>query len=213
MTSAERPDDELANVITHGAAFLLSIPAAVYLLWLVADCSPAIRAACDIYAATLLLTFGSSMLSHAFHDIERRKWFRTLDQASIFLLMAGTYTPFGVALLDHGWWQLLHVVMWLCAAAGVARCLQVRDLSGPDKSAFGVMGCLPVAGFGEMARQAPPGLLPWLYVGGACFGVGAIFLALSSRVRYAHAVWHLLVIAGCACQYRAILLALEPASR
>lgn len=208
MTSAERPADELANLLTHGIGFLLCLPAAAYLLGHVADRSPAIRAACDIYAATMLLTFGSSTLSHLFHDVERRRWYRTLDQASIFLFMAGTYTPFGVALLDHDGWQSLLVVMWLCAAAGVARVLQVRDLSGLDKSAFGVLGCLPAVSFGEMARQAPPGLLPWLYVGGACFGIGAVFLVLSARVRYAHALWHILVIAGCACQYRAILLAM-----
>jgi hemolysin III len=209
MTSAVRPSDENANFITHGAGLLLSVAATVYLMQCVSDRSLLTIAACGLFSLTLLLTYGSSTLSHAFHDLSWRQRFRTLDQASIFLLIAGTYTPFAVIFLNRGGWLWLLAVMWLAAGAGVLRVLQVRDLSGTDKLAYGLFGCLPVVAFGELARLAPPSVRVWIVVGGVCYGIGAVFLSLSNKVRYAHAVWHLLVVAGTACHFVALMIALS----
>ncbi len=206
MTGVERPVDEIANLITHGIGFLISLAAAGYLMQSVAGRSPSLIAACAIYVASLMLVYGSSTLSHLFYDLQWRKRFRSLDQASIFLLIAGTCTPLGVMYLNHGSWQWLLVSMWFLATIGIGRVVHVRDLSRTDKSLYGLMGFLPVVGLGEMSRQAPENVIFWVIAGGACYTLGTLFLCWSTRVRYSHAVWHLLVMSGSACHYWAILL-------
>ncbi len=206
MTSLARPPDETANVITHGLGFLLSVAGTAYLLWAVRDRSAIAISACVVYCLTLLLLYGNSTLSHAFHDIEWRRWYRMLDQASIFLLIAGSYTPFGVTCLGHGWWWLLLFAMWALALIGVVGVLQVHDLTPGTKITYGLLGWLPVFALGELARQPTPDLLMWVIAGGAFYSVGAIFLKLSSTYRYAHAAWHVLVILGSFCHYMAILI-------
>ncbi|MEI8383521.1 MAG: hemolysin III family protein [Planctomycetota bacterium] len=206
MTGVERPVDEIANLVTHGIGFLLSLAAAGYLMQSVAGHSPSLIAACATYVASLILVYGSSTLSHLFYDLQWRKRFRALDQASIFLLIAGTCTPLGVMYLNHGGWQWLLVSMWVLAFIGIGRVVHVGDLSQTDKSLYGLMGFLPVVGLGEMSRQAPEDVIFRVIAGGACYTLGTLFLCWSARVRYSHAVWHLLVMSGSACHYWAILL-------
>jgi len=114
MTSLARPPDEFANFITHGLGFLLSLAAVGYLIAQIAGQPADLLAACSLYSMTLLLVYGSSTLSHLFYDSTWRQRFRTWDQASIFLLIAGTYTPFAVMYLDHGAWQWLLVCIGAC---------------------------------------------------------------------------------------------------
>ena len=198
----------MANVITHGLGFLLSLAAVCILTQRVAGQSTALVAACAIYAAALLLVYGNSTLSHLFYDVAWRQRFRTLDQASIFLLIAGTYTPFAVMYLNHGGWPWLLASMWALAILGIARVITVRDLSRSDKFLYGLIGILPAVGLCELSRHAPGPVIFWIIAGGACYSLGSIFLSLSAAVRYAHALWHILVMAGSACHYWAILLAL-----
>lgn len=207
MTSLARPPDEMANAITHGLGFLLSVVGSIYLLSVVSDQSSVTIIACGIYCLTLLLLYATSTLSHAFHDIEWRRWYRMLDQASIFLLIAGSYTPIGVTCLGHGQWWLLLVGMWVLALTGLVKVLQVRDLTPGTKVTYGLLGWLPVIAVGELAHKSPPHLLAWVILGGVFYSAGAIFLRLSQTHRHAHAAWHLFVIAGSACHYMAIFIA------
>jgi len=209
MTSDVRPPDEIANLVTHGAGFVLSLGAAWHLMSLAFSRSTAVFTACSIYSAALILVYGSSTLSHLFYDIGWRRVFRTLDQACIFLLISGTFTPFAVLYLNQGPWWILLTIMWLAALAGVLRVLQVRDLSPRDKLLFGILGFLPATAAVEFSRHAPIILLVWILAGGVCYCLGAPFLRCSSRIRYSHAAWHLCVIAGSACHYYAVLLAMD----
>ena len=140
MTSLARPPDEFANCATHGVGFLLSLPAVGYLIARVAGQPAALVGACSLYSVTLLLVYGTSTLSHLFYDATWRRRFRTCDQASIFLLIAGTYTPFAVMYLNHGAWWWLLACMWVIAALGVWRVTRVCDLSATDKLSYGVGG-------------------------------------------------------------------------
>lgn len=206
MTNEERPVDESANLATHGFGFLLSLVAAVYLMRLVVlNHQPRTIVACGAYSATLVLLYAASTLSHLFHDLELRRLFRTLDQACIFLLIAGSFTPFAAIFLTRGWWWLLLWVMWLLALSGVWFVLRRRNLSGPAKIPYGVMGWLPVVSLWELYQRAPFDLLLWIVAGGAFYSIGAIFLALDRKVRYFHAAWHLMVIAGSVCHYFGIV--------
>lgn len=211
MTSLERPDDEMANAITHGIGFLLTVAASGYLLIRAACQSPAIICACSIYAITLMLVYGASTLSHLFHNTTLRRRFRTLDQACIFLLIAGTYTPLAVLFLYRAGWQIVLVLMWILAFVGAARVYQVRDLSRKDKFLFAVMGVLPIVTLGELFHRAPADVVWWIVLGGICYGAGAPFLRFSAAFRYSHAIWHLMVVAGSACHYVAIIRALSAA--
>ncbi len=207
MTSAQRPADESANLITHGLGFLLSLVAAVYLMQLVIPGHQTTTiVACGVYCSTLVLLYAASTLSHTFHDLKLRRWFRTLDQACIFLLIAGSFTPYAVIFLNHGWWRLLLWAMWGLAFTGVVFVLRRRDLSGAAKFSYGVMGWLPVVALWELYHRAPLDMLLWLVAGGAFYSIGAIFLTLDRRVRYFHAMWHAMVVAGSICHYVGVIV-------
>lgn len=212
MTSVERPNDEIANVLTHGLGFLLSIAAAGYLMNRVASQSAPVVCACGLYSVTLMMMYASSTLSHLFYDVAWRRRFRTLDQSCIFLLIAATYTPFAVMYAAPNGWPWLLICMWAMACLGIGRVLQVRDLSRSDKVLYGVMGFLPAVGLGELSRQAPMTVIAAILAGGACYSFGAVFLRISAIVRYSHAAWHMMVVAGSACHYWAILLAVSDRS-
>lgn len=206
MTSEKRPVDEAANLLTHGLGLVLSVVATVVMMWIVAGESVCTVAACGVYCLTLILLYGASTLSHSFHDPEWRRLCRTLDQACIYLLIAGSFTPFAVIFLGHGWWWLILVVMWVLAFAGVLLVLRQRDLTGTAKITYGLLGWLPAISLWEMYQRAPAGLLFWLLAGGFFYSTGTIFLRYDRKVRYLHALWHVFVIAGSVCHYIGILV-------
>ena len=207
MTSEQRPADEMSNLLTHVLGFLLSL-AATFLLMPIVMARQELRTtlACGVYCLTLVLLYGASTLSHAFRDRGLRRMFRTLDQACIYLLIAGSMTPFAVVFLRQGRWWLFLPAMWALAVAGVLFVLRRRDLSGPVKITYGALGWLPVVAFPELSRHAPFGLLLWIVAAGAFYSTGTIFLALDRRVRYFHALWHMFVVAGSICHYVGVLV-------
>lgn len=206
MSSEERPVDEFANLLTHGFGMVLSLIATICLMQLVIpEERTRTTLACGVYCLTLILLYSASTLSHAFHDINLRRWFRTLDQACIFLLIAGSYTPFAVIFLNRGWWWLLLCTMWLLAFIGVVFVIRCRNLSELAKIPYGIMGWLPAVALPELSRRAPHDMLFWIVVGGAFYSIGVFFLVLDRRIRYFHAFWHTLVVAGSIAHYVGII--------
>jgi len=197
----------MANLLTHVLGFLLSL-AATFLLMPIVMAQQELRTtlACGVYCLTLVLLYGASTLSHAFRDRGLRRMFRTLDQVCIYLLIAGSMTPFAVVFLRQGRWWLFLPTMWGLAVAGVLFVLRQRDLSGPVKITYGALGWLPVVAFPELSRHAPFGLLLWMGASGAFYSTGTIFLALDRRFLYFHALWHLFVVAGSICHYVGVLV-------
>ena len=197
----------MSNLLTHVLGFLLSL-AATFLLMPIVMARQELRTtlACGVYCLTLVLLYGALSLSHAFRDRGLRRMFRTLDQACIYLLIAGSMTPFAVVFLRQGRWWLFLPAMWALAVAGVLFVLRQRDLSGPVKITYGALGWLPVVAFPELSRHAPFGLLQWIVAAGAFYSTGTIFLALDRRVRHFHALWHMFVVAGSICHYVGVLV-------
>jgi hemolysin III len=206
VTSEQRPVDESANLLTHGLGLLLSIAATVLMMRVVAGENWQTIAACCVYCLTLILLYAVSTLSHTFHDLKRRRLFRTLDQACIYLLIAGSFTPIAVIFLGRGWWWLILISMWGLAIAGVLLVLRRRDLSDAAKITYGVLGWLPAVSLWELYQRAPFGMLVWLVAGGFFYTAGTVFLRLDQKVRYLHALWHAFVIAGSICHYVAVLV-------
>jgi hemolysin III len=206
QTGPDRPEDEHANFITHGLGLLLSIPAAGFLLWLVVPHAPApMVAACVIYCVSLVGLYAASTLSHAFVAPEWRRFYRTLDQSCIFLLIAGSFTPFAVNFLWYGHWPWLLAAMWILALLGVVMVLYMRDLTEAAKITYLFLGWLPVVSLKVLFDSTPWPTIVWIAAGGACYSLGTIFLRYDRSVRFFHALWHTLVIAGSTCHYFAIV--------
>jgi hemolysin III len=203
-----RPVDEHANLITHAFGFLLSVIASSVLMILVVQRQPAERViACGIYSVTLMGLYAASALSHVFHDLAWRRFFRTLDQACIFLLIAGSFTPLAVAFR----WPFLLGSLWILAIFGVILVLRMRNLTGMAKITYGILGWLPVVFLKSLYETMPLETFAWTVGGGVLYSVGTLFLRYDRRVRYFHAVWHTFVIAGSTCHFFAILSAMAPA--
>jgi hemolysin III len=202
-----RPVDEYANLITHGLGFLLSLMASALLMSVVVENQETVQiVACGIYSGSLMGLYAASTLSHVFHDLAWRRFFRTLDQACIYLLIAGSFTPVAVVYLWDRWWPALLVAMWILALLGVLLVLRMRNLTPAARFTYGVLGWLPIISLKTLFDAAPFEIFAWIVAGGLFYSLGAVFLKFDVYVRYFHALWHTFVIAGSICHYVAILL-------
>ncbi|WP_437193019.1 PAQR family membrane homeostasis protein TrhA [Planctomicrobium sp. SH527] len=200
-----RPVDEFANFLTHGVGFLLSLVGAAVLIFKVAQHADLWMAiACVVYSITLVGLYLASTLSHAFHDPSIRRYFRTLDQACIFLLISGSYTPFAATYLRDGLWPLLTIAMWVIALVGAWLVFHWGFLSASAQKLYILMGWLPVISLPTIIQSASPETVAWIVVGGMLYTVGTLFLWYDKYVRYFHATWHLSVIGASIAHYLAI---------
>jgi len=207
LPAEHRPVDEHANLITHGLGLLLSVTASAVLISVALRNPQSINlAACTIYCGSLVSLYAASTLSHTFHDLAWRRLFRTVDQACIYLLIAGSFTPFAVKYLRHGWWPNLLTIMWGLAVFGVLLVLFMRNLTPAAKITYGLLGWLPAISLKTLIDVAPTEVIVWIIAGGFFYSAGAVFLRFDQHVRYFHALWHTFVVAGSICHYIAILL-------
>ncbi|HWL07476.1 MAG TPA: hemolysin III family protein [Planctomicrobium sp.] len=201
-----RPAGEFANFLTHGFGFLLSLPGAAWMVWLsLSHPDAALSVACVVYSLTLVGLYAASTLSHAFYDCRRRRFYRTLDQACIFLLISGSFTPFAAAFLRDGLWPVLFFLMWACALTGAFLVFRWGFLSAAAQKLYVAMGWLPAIGLPVIIASADVGTVVWVVAGGLLYTAGTFFLWYDHLMRYFHATWHLFVIGGSFAQYMAIL--------
>jgi len=201
-----RPDDEHANLLTHGLGLLLSLAASFLLMLVIVRQRDMLEiVSCAIYCSSLVALYAASTLSHLFTDLAWRRFFRMIDQACIFLLIAGSFTPVAVLCLWHGWWPLLLVTMWGFALLGVLTVVHFVNLPSLARISYGILGWLPVISLKALFDAEPFSIVIWFVAGGACYSIGTLFLQYDERVCYLHAVWHIFVIAGSTCHYVAIL--------
>ena len=198
---------ELANTITHGLGFAVSLIAAWYLIGVAAQTADAWRiAACTIYAVSLAAVYAASTLSHLFHQPGLRRFFRKLDQGLIYFLIAGTFTPFGLVFLRGGWWIAILAVMWGVALwAFFVKLAYGHRLEQVSISACLILGWLPVASTPPLSGMLPANCFWIMMAGGLAYSIGTVFLLCDARHWFFHATWHLFVIAGSALHYWAIL--------
>jgi hemolysin III len=205
--------EEIANAVTHAVATGLSLAglAALTVLGVVRGASAGQIASLVVYGTTLVLTHLASTLYHSARNRQAKAVFRILDHASIYLLIAGTYTPFLVIRLWNPWgWALLGVV-WAMAAAGVVfKSLFLGRLRKASVVTYVAMGWLIVVAAKQVLSHVPLGALALLLAGGVIYTLGIILYAWK-RLPFNHAIWHLMVLAGGMCHYFAIFLYLLPA--
>ena len=161
--------------------------------------------AISIYGAMLIALYLSSTLYHSLRG-KAKNVFRVLDHTSIYLLIAGTYTPFTLVTLRGplGWW--LFGIVWSLAIAGILKDVVFHGrYRAVSVALYVLMGWLIVAAFGPLKHALPTVGIAWLITGGICYTAGIIFFAYSKKISYMHGIWHLSVLAGSVCHYIAVV--------
>lgn len=205
-------NEERANAITHGIGFLLSIPAGIFLMYLAIQTGNAWHiAGCAIYALTMLGVYLASTLSHVVEEPLWKHRCRQLDQAAIYLFIAGTFTPFAFDYLRDGAWVIITILVWTIALSGAYAklCLSHR-VHGVEIPVYVMLGWLPIFGAPHVAQFCDVNVLWWMLAGGICYTAGTWFLKNDHRAWWVHSIWHILVILGTACHYVAIVLFVRP---
>jgi hemolysin III len=203
--------DILANAITHGIGAVLAIVGAVYLIVASTQGTAWHVVSCTVFAVTLVLVYVCSTLYHSLVRTRARHIFHILDHSSIYLLIAGTYTPFCLVTLHGPWGWTLFSCEWALAAAGVVfKCFAVGRFEVASALVYLAQGWFIVIAVGPLIHTLGWHGLMWLGAGGVAYTLGIIFFALD-RLRYFHATWHLFVLAGSIAHYFAILFYVVPA--
>ncbi|MBM9546966.1 hemolysin III family protein [Leptospira sp. 201903074] len=204
---------EIANAVTHGIGGGLSIAGLSILLTmavLYGNVWHIVSSA--IYGATLILLYLASTLYHGIYHTATKRIFKVIDHASIYLLIAGTYTPFTlVSLREHSeWGWTLFLVVWILAFAGVLLLLLFPGkYSGARVVVYILMGWLAIFVVKDIRTAIGVGGISWLVAGGLSYTVGVIFY-LWDRLPFNHAIWHLFVLSGSLCHFFAILFYVLP---
>ncbi|MBF6058418.1 hemolysin III family protein [Thiomicrorhabdus sp. HH1] len=199
--------EEIANTISHAVALVAIIVGTPFLIWnAVQEGDAGFVVGASIFAASAILLYLASTVYHALQSGKVKQIFRTLDHSAIFLLIAGTYTPFTLGVLSGAWGWTLFGIVWGLAAIGVA--MKAFKWGYHPLLSTGLylsMGWLVVIAINPLLEMVPTEGLMWLLAGGLFYTVGVIFYATDSRLKYGHSIWHFFVMGGTGCHYFAIL--------
>ena len=198
--------EEIANSISHGVGFLAAIAITPILIITAIPLGSGAIVGASIFGATMMVLYLSSTLYHAFPHSRAKKVFQIFDHSAIFLLIAGTYTPFTLTVLQGAWgWTLLGIV-WSLAIFGVI----LKSVGGAGTNKLSValylgMGWLAVIAVKPLWDSLSAWGIFWLLAGGLMYSIGVVFFVYDHRVRYSHFIWHLFVLAGTAFHVVAVL--------
>ena len=210
LVASTRPQsrkEEIANSVSHGLGLVAAIVATPFLIIHVAQVGDAASlVGASIFAATMLMLYLGSTLYHALPVGKAKRVFRIVEHSAIFLLIAGTYTPFTLGVLRGAWGWTLFGLVWGLAVAGVAL-KAFNRMSHPIISTglYLLMGWLIVIAIVPLSARLPAAGMLWLVAGGLAYTVGVGFFAFDSRLRYGHFIWHLFVMMGTGFHYFAVL--------
>jgi len=199
--------EEIASSITHGLGLIGSMIMFPFLVIAASRDGDVWRVTSAIvFGISLILLYAASTLYHALPASRAKRVFRIIDHSAIYVLIAGTYTPFLLGPLRGPWGWSLFGAVWTLAAAGIVMkaTLGIRweRLSTIVYLLMGWIGVVAVKPLLE--RVSPPGVL-WLFAGGLAYTAGVVFFVVDQRLRYAHAIWHLFVATGSVCHVVAVL--------
>ena len=204
------PAEDRASTLTSGAGLVAALVGGVILVALAARGDGWQLVGASVFAATLLLLYLSSTLYHAATDPAARTRLKVFDHCSIYLLIAGTYTPFTlIALRGHvGWW--LFAAIWSLAALGIVfKLFFTGRFKLVSTLVYVAMGWLAIVAIKPVLAALDDWTFGWMLAGGLVYTLGTVFYHRPS-MRYSHAVWHLFVIGGSACHYVAVLAQVAP---
>jgi hemolysin III len=198
--------EEIANSVSHGVGLLAAVAAAPVLVLSALRHGGAERiAGASVFAAAMVLLYLTSTLYHAWPKNRAKRVFQVFDRSAIFLMIAGTYTPFTLGVLRGTWGWTLFGLVWGLALAGIVLAA-IGGVRYPKLSTglYLAMGWLILIAVKPLWLRVPSWGLFWLLTGGIAYTVGVVFYA-AKRVSYSHFVWHLFVMTGTACHFIAVL--------
>ena len=204
--------DELLNCITHGVGLALSVTGFAVLLVLAIVRGNAWQiTGCTVYGASLVFLYAASTLYHSLRSPRARHVLKVLDHSAIYLLIAGTYTPFTLVNLRGFWGWLLFGVVWsICLFGVLFKVFFVNRLVVVSTILYVLMGWVCVIAIKPLLTLVPTGGIAWLLAGGL-FYTGGVFFFANKRVPHSHAIWHVFVLAGSVCHYFAVVFYVLPA--
>lgn len=199
--------EEVASAVTHGVGVAGGVVALVLLTIAAAGSGdPGLVVGSVLFGTTLVLLYLASTLYHAARSPGARARLKVLDHCAIYLLIAGTYTPFTIGALRGGWGWTLFGLTWGLAVLGVVfKLFFTGRFRLVSTLTYLAMGWLVLLAAAPLARALSPSALAWLVAGGVAYTAGTPFYQ-AGRFRYAHAVWHLFVLAGSSCHAVAVAL-------
>jgi hemolysin III len=203
--------EEIAHAVSHGVGALLAIGGLAGLVAAAALRGSAWHVTSSaVFGTTLVLLYVASTLYHAIPIARAKRVLRVLDHSAIYLLIAGTYTPFVLGPLRGAAGWTLFGIVWGGALAGIVfKAIAVERAPVVSTVIYALLGWVVVFAYGPLLRAVEPGGLALLVAGGLCYTVGIGFYAWH-RLRFGHFVWHLLVMAGSVLHYLAVLLYVIP---
>jgi hemolysin III len=217
MNDADAPrysfGEEIANSITHGLGWLLSLGGLAALVTFAALTGGALRVvSCAVFGATLVTLYAASTLYHALTSRRAKRVFRVLDHSAIFLLIAGTYTPLALVALGGAWGWTLFGCVWFLAVVGVLlNTLAHNRWRWLSITLYLAMGWLVVVAIKPLVAALTPSALALVVGGGLAYTSGLAFYGWK-KLPYSHAVWHVFVLAGSVLHYFAVFFAVGIAS-
>jgi hemolysin III len=212
MTAAlpDRPQtvgEEIANAVSHGIGFALALAGLpVLVVQAVRHGGAADVVGASLFSGTMIVLYGTSMLYHALPQGAAKAWLQRLDHAGIYLFIAGSYMPFLLGVLRGAWGWSLFGVVWGAALLGITAKLFNR-LRHPlwSTGLYVAMGWVAMVAVQPLMQRMPGAGMGWLVAGGVAYTAGAVVFLFDHRMRYAHFVWHLFVMAGSGCHFFAAL--------
>lgn len=198
--------EEVVNAVTHGLGFVLSLVGFGYLVFAYWPAPGLDFAGAVTFGGALVLTYGASTFYHAWTEGEVKKWLRRLDHAAIFLLIAGTYTPFTLAILHPAWGLPVFTVVWAAAGTGVVlKFVDIDKLPVSNRAAYLALGWVALAVMYPLATTLPTLAFVCLIAGGLAYTGGTVFYAWDN-LPLNHGIWHLFVLAGSGFHYASVVM-------
>ncbi len=205
------PLEERANILTHALGIVLSLAGLSSLAFLAFRFGDVWhKVSLLIYGTSLVVLYVASVVYHSTKDEKNRQRMRIFDHVSIYLLIAGTYTPFSLVNLRNDWGVPLLVAVWVLAAVGIVlKFFFINAKKWVSAALYIALGWLVVIAIKPVLNHVPMHGLLWLLSGGVIYTLGVVFYVWKS-LPYHHAIWHLFVLGGSVCHFLAVLVSSVP---
>ena len=205
--------EEYFNRLTHGLGVILSVLGLFFLIyWSVLEGGLWRIFSASIYGVSLFLMYLASTLYHTFQKPRLRYIFKIIDHSAIYLLIAGSYTPFTLILIDGTWgWSIFGIIWGLAILGVVYKIFYINRYKIFSTALYLGMGWMAIFAFEPIVTKLPPFGVFWLFAGGMAYTVGVVFYAWE-RLPFNHAIWHIFVMGGSLSHYILVLFYLLPFS-
>ena len=199
--------EEIANSISHGVGVLAAIAITPFLIIRAIPLGAGAITGAAIFSASMIILYAASAIYHSLPHCKAKRIFQVLDHSAIFLLIAGTYTPFTLSVLQGAWGWTLFGLIWGLAVAGVIlKTIYTNGTSNLSIVLYLAMGWLALLAVKPLYYSMPAWGLFWIIAGGVMYTAGVLFFAYDHKVKYNHFIWHLFVLAGTSCHVVAVIV-------